>query len=265
MARIRQLLAGGIQTVDPSGFEQFTQSSDSVGLVISDSLNVATASGNLTDSINTFRVRLMAIIEGTLEVVGEAIFRSPVSFFSDVFFKKAPTFSSDTAGIAVIPKYQTTVDVVFEQAYKEPPVISLQLTAESATMSAFLEEGKGVVVTNVTTTGFTIALPNPAFMDYEYNWIAIAVDNKRKTMGRRIDDSGYVFPQSSIVATPPPTQTTGEVVPTPITIDSGPPPTPTISSSSVNSLLESDVSSPEATSSSLILNPLMSQTTGLEF
>jgi hypothetical protein len=181
--------SSGIFAFDSEAFESFDS-------------GFATPSATETDSL---AVRMSAIIQGTLDVLGEAIFRSPVSFLSSVIFKTAPIFPTDTAGIAVIPKYQTTVDIEFEKPYKTVPVISLQLTGETATMSAFLQEGKNAVVTNVTEHGFTIALPDPALTDYEYNWIAIAVDNKKKTVGRIIDDGSMIFPKTSKQPVPTPT------------------------------------------------------------
>jgi hypothetical protein len=61
------------------------------------------------------------------------------------------------------------------------------MSETAATDSAFLEDGTKALLTNVTEKGFTIWLPYPALRDYEYNWIAIAVDNKKRTVGKRID------------------------------------------------------------------------------
>ncbi len=166
-----------------------------------DSSSSATFFGSL-GVFETVRVRFLAMIEGAFEVIGNALFQGPASFLSDVLFHRAPTFPRESAGIAVIPKYQTTVDVVFDTPYAEPPILSITLVAGSASMSSFLEEGKSAIVTNVTTTGFTIALPSPALADYEYHWIAIAVRQPKRTVGNQIfDPSIFVSPSPTLLPT----------------------------------------------------------------
>jgi hypothetical protein len=191
---------------------------------------IATESGTIED---TLTIRLKAVVNGTLEVLSEAFFRGPVFFFADVFFKTPPTFSSDTAGTAVISRFSQSVDVVFEKPYKTPPVVSLTLTSETAaTDSAFLDDGAKPIVTNVTERGFTAWISSPALRDYEYNWIAISVENKKRTVGRSLDPSVAGASTESPTPIPPlpsvtPTPTlieTSEQQSSPSASSTGPPP-----------------------------------------
>jgi hypothetical protein len=167
-------------------------------------------------------VRGTAIIEGTLDVIGQATFQNLATFLSDVLFQGSTrftgpasleggltqkgeatfsgliryegstefsgdvSFGSDTAGIAVIPKWVTIVDVPFEREYLMAPIVTITLRIPTATDSAFLSEGVKAAVAETTTRGFSIVLDGPAPRDLEYNWVAIAVRDVRRTVGKSV-------------------------------------------------------------------------------
>jgi len=152
-------------------------------------------------------VRGYALIEGSLEVIGEATFRNFATFISDVIFQGnvqftgeteftgntnvtgTVSFGRDTAGTAVIPKWATQVYVPFETPYPTPPVVTISLKLSEATDSAFLAEGANAGVADVSTAGFTIVLNGPVPRDLRYSWIALAVPEARDVMGESIEGS----------------------------------------------------------------------------
>jgi len=149
--------------------------------------NTVLAFLNLTDHVAEVKEQATpTFIERTLNVLGDAIFESPVNFLGRVVFRRPPVFPSDSAGLATIPTYGTRVDVVFDQSYETPPIITISLSLDAvpdATESAFLEEGVKAMVAGVTTNRFTIALPIMALRDYTYSWHAMAVQNPKHTVG----------------------------------------------------------------------------------
>jgi hypothetical protein len=160
-------------------------------------------------------------LAGALRVAGESVFEGTVNFLADVVFRgKATfegmvTFNSDTAGIAIIPKYSSSVDVRFEHPYLTVPVVTISLSVKEATDSAFLSDGNNAVVANTSTTGFTVILPEPALRDYAYSWVAIAVKDVKTTIGKSLISNALLT--EDVVKEAVPTQT-----PTPVPI-----PTPT--------------------------------------
>ena len=68
----------------------------------------------------------------------ETIFAKTASFFGDIvfqgkaLFKRAPTFSKDTAGYALIKEGDKKVSVRFEHAYASPPIVNATLSLQSA-------------------------------------------------------------------------------------------------------------------------------------
>lgn len=102
-------------------------------------------------------------------------FFSKVIFYSDVNFLGRPTFNKDTAGHAFIPAGQTEVIIPFENEYDNNPVVtvSVNLTGE-----ARLDGLPGYAVYDVTTKDFKIKLSQPAALDINFSWIALAVSGE---------------------------------------------------------------------------------------
>jgi len=194
------------------------------GALFADAIQIATESGSLqaspsteiAGSANTQSIIWEGItallpqlkIMQTLQVLGSSIFSGPVEFLSKVMFNGKVTFDTDTAGSALLPKWTTSVDVAFETPYETPPVVSVTMLRNEATDSAFL--ALPVAVSNVTERGFTIVTDLPSPRDQEFNWIALAVKNKRRTIGKQIalpDGEGELLGTTSASpsATPVPT------------------------------------------------------------
>jgi hypothetical protein len=68
----------------------------------------------------------------------------------------------DTAGTVTIPAGQTSVNVTFNQPYETAPIVTVG--AHDFVM---------VRVLNATTTGFTLAIPEPTTHDIRINWTAL--------------------------------------------------------------------------------------------
>ncbi|MDE2588732.1 MAG: hypothetical protein KGL95_03605, partial [Patescibacteria group bacterium] len=144
------------------------------------------------------RVKGNGLFEGVLSVIDTlrtsnlivgsiADFFDNVVFHKDVTFTGRPTFNSDTAGFAVIHTGATQVDVSYTNTYDTMPVVTAtMLTTDGATQSAtaqnalqqtILSQGYTYVVTNQTTSGFSIILNKPATTDVSFSWTAISVTN----------------------------------------------------------------------------------------
>ncbi len=119
---------------------------------------------------------------------------SAVVFHTGVTFDNTPTFTNDTAGIAVIKKGSDHVDVKFTKSYDQSPVINASITmtsltptpGESATQQqqrqsvieeTLLTDNIHFIITNKTVNGFTIILDKPAGEDITFSWLALSVQN----------------------------------------------------------------------------------------
>jgi hypothetical protein len=184
-------------------------------------------------------------------VKGQATFEQATEFLSDVFFRGRVTFNNDTAGIAVVPRSTTQVEVIFDKPYETPPIVTISLVYKEATDSAFMTLGGNSAVSNISEKGFSIILEEPAPRDLEYNWVALSVADAKRTIGKSLEEGGsttlpatlgetaVVTPSATLTptATPVPTPTivptltpTATPVPTPIPTAT-PTPTPTPSPS----------------------------------
>jgi hypothetical protein len=106
--------------------------------------------------------------------------------------------------------------VTFSDPYLEQPVVSASISldksdnpaVDTATAGDIFLNNIQYVITNKSTTGFTILLNKPAIDDTTFSWIALAVTNP-KTFGT---PSGYTLPAASSSApsevTPPPSDST---------------------------------------------------------
>jgi hypothetical protein len=237
------IIADRIQANQIEGLEFLIASATGSAEVISDTLPVTgnssmvlgdfTASGSSVfkgivnvEALTTFFEN--TVFKSLTEFFGEVIFKSPVTFISDVLFKGRVTFNSDTAGTAVIAKSTMSVDVPFETPYTYPPIVTISLNIKEATDSAFLSEGVHVAVANVSEKGFMIVLNEPVPRDLTYSWIALAVTDARRVVGKSVEESGStLFISPTPVVLGETTSVTPSLTPTP-TMVSIPTPTPTI-------------------------------------
>jgi hypothetical protein len=156
-----------------------------------------------------------ALITGSSEFQGPAIFKTLVEFFDNVVFHKGVAlegqfkFNSDTAGTAVISTNSKQVDVKFTNTYERTPVVSFTMNNVEASDSAFIEEGQKAYLTNVTPLGFSIMLPTLAMRDFAYNWIAINLNQENITKSRTLipEIAGAATDSATIEATPSATPT----------------------------------------------------------
>ncbi len=159
---------------------------------------VATLPGDL-------RVKGNGLVEGVWHIAGTlfandfiangvADFFGNVIFHSGVTFENSPTFSSNTAGIAVIKKGMDHVDVKFSKSYDQTPVVNASITFNPLTPTpsetpdamqkrqnelekTLLADNIRFVVTNRTISGFSILLDKPAGEDIAFSWLALSVHN----------------------------------------------------------------------------------------
>jgi hypothetical protein len=141
-------------------------------------------------------------IGGDTQFDGDTIFAKLATFLGDtlfrgkVMFEKTPTFGSDTAGFAVIEKGAKRVRVSFDTAYERQPIVAVTLTNDRSPLlddtaddalkvdvalvekdyldNLFAADMK-YVVTEKSTSGFTIVLNKNAPDDLQFSWVAIAV------------------------------------------------------------------------------------------
>jgi len=182
-----------------------------VGLdVMLASISAESSISGVSTSLAGF-AHIFEIANDVVSFIKQILFRAPVEFAAEVVFRDRVTFDSDTAGIAVIPKSTTSVDVVFEKPYETPPIVTISLVLKEATDSAFLTEAGKAAVAAVTEKGFTIVLNEPVPRDLEYNWVAIAIADAKRTVGKTLEEGGTtLLPTPSATVTP-----TATPVPTP--------------------------------------------------
>ncbi|MFA6251396.1 MAG: hypothetical protein WC603_02100 [Candidatus Paceibacterota bacterium] len=144
-------------------------------------------------SIDTLMAGLETnIVTDTFEANGEvtfnglAFFNENVNFakgikFSDVAeFEVPPLFNNDTAGFAIIKEGAKSVQVSFENPYLTTPVVATNITFEKNediefNSEDFFNQDVESVVMDKDQEGFTIALNQPAPVDINFSWVALAV------------------------------------------------------------------------------------------
>lgn len=155
--------------------------------------NTATVSGSLN-------VKGNGLVEGMLMVIKSIttpnlLVSDFASFFGDVIFKRnvtfegRPTFNSDTAGIAIVNKGDSSVEVTFDQEYDSIPIVTASISLDNQSDVAvqnqledqILNGNITYVVTKKTTKGFVIKLNQAAKSDINFSWVAISVKNGKIT------------------------------------------------------------------------------------
>jgi hypothetical protein len=111
---------------------------------------------------------------GPADFYGESTFYKLVTFVDqavfnqDVTFNGRTTFNNDTGGFAVIHKGQSQVQVTFTTPYASNPVVSVSDNDGQFTSYSYK---------NLSTTGFTIVIPQPAAQDINFSWTALSITN----------------------------------------------------------------------------------------
>jgi hypothetical protein len=179
---------------DATGSAELATASASLPPALSlTSLNVdglATVSADLSVKGNGFIQGALNVLDNittnNLLVSQFAYFINDVVFKGNVRFDSTPTFSSDTAGFAVIKKDSDSVQINFNQEYVVgTPVITasiaLDKVGDSVSQKALEDEifnsNIAYVITQRTTKGFVIRLNKPAPEDINFSWVALSVQN----------------------------------------------------------------------------------------
>lgn len=196
-------------------------------------------------------------ILGRAKLAGETLFQNVVTFARGVVFKdqvafeKAPVFTQDMAGFAVIKQNQKTLDVTFDQAYPSAPVVSVtqaidsdaaSLAAMKQADSTYVINNQRFVVTNITPQGFTLILDRPATSDLKFTWIAIAVKDVKTQATDDLHSTPQPTPFGDSTVSPPPS------TPSPLA-------SPTVTPSSIPSPSPVSVPSPTLTPTPVPTNP----------
>lgn len=205
-------------------------------------LGIATSSGSVTFADLT--VDGLATVSGNLRVKGTGLFEGLLTvldtltthnfivtgvsdFFSTVIFHSNLTVSGkiqvgkDTAGVAIIPKGQSSVHIEFGASYGNTPIVTASLVVDEQKNSdgsvaqdvgqSVLSANYSYIVTQRSIHGFTILLNKPAADDLKFSWVALSTDNQSLVAPHV---SGGITPiatstptivnQSSVSATPQP-------------------------------------------------------------
>jgi len=147
--------------------------------------------------------------------LSRVVFRAETEFqkrpkFEDGFdISGTPTFDQDTAGYAVIKKGNQSVQIDFDQAYDNPPVVTASLSLQqykdsevaAAAADLLLVSDVKYIVTNVNSKGFEIIMDRPAESDIPFSWHALAVQNpktfKKEGNSLKNTDSSPAIPDMS--------------------------------------------------------------------
>jgi hypothetical protein len=158
------------------------------------------------------------------------IFMSNIIFRGKVSFEKVPTFSSDTAGYAVIKAGQQRVTVTFGEEYVNKPVVNSSLVlgeyeneeVRQAAEELLLVSDVKFIITNVTTKGFEIYINQQASSDINFSWQSLAVKDAKtfeskeeaKASEAPAVNSGTVAVEPVITTVTVPAAVTAEISPT---------------------------------------------------
>ncbi|HNZ73509.1 MAG TPA: hypothetical protein PKG73_02850, partial [bacterium] len=113
------------------------------------------------------QVKELALFSGTIIVVGEGRFVSRVTFDSEVNFNGPVYFNKDSAGFVRLKAMATSTEVLFENEYRWPPVITVTPKSDLRNSNYWVAEE--------TTKGFRIVI-NPIYNeDLDFSWQAVAV------------------------------------------------------------------------------------------
>jgi hypothetical protein len=128
-----------------------------------------------------------------LTVYGPALFSDDVVFGKLTTFNNPPVFNMDTAGEAVIKAGSDRVDIVFDKAYPEPPVVSVVISLNSLTKTDGTDDEDGnkelekqvmagnysYVISRKSGRGFSILLNKKADSDVVFSWTAWGVKDMK--------------------------------------------------------------------------------------
>lgn len=199
--------------------EVLVSGGSSDGVVKFDKIEFESAKVNL-DLIILGRLETQGglIVSGPAQFNNDTVFASLVSFISkvifkgNVFFEGVPTFSADTAGLAVIKKDADQVEVTFEKEYAATPIVSANITFDPVRLADGSSEDPKILqkrvaesnysyfIVNRTKKSFTIILNKNASQDLTFSWTALSVKDARR-FESKVESKSEPTPTPSIVPT----------------------------------------------------------------
>ncbi|MCX6757320.1 MAG: DUF5011 domain-containing protein [Candidatus Nomurabacteria bacterium] len=127
---------------------------------------------------------------------------------NDTKFIGRPYFNKDTAGFAVVSAGSNEVEVTFDSAYLEQPIVNATITLEdSGNEQALFADDIRYIVTDKSVNGFKILLNHNATSDIKFSWSAFAVTNPNTFFS--------TIPENNNPPPPPPPPPGGENNPPP--------------------------------------------------
>jgi hypothetical protein len=151
--------------------------------------NIGLDSEIFTDRLSAaFEIFAPRFITEGLRVDHISALSQSIIFNSDVDFFGTPYFTTDTAGFAVVKAGSIQVDVVFDREYIERPIVNASMASSDGIISSpdtllavqeFFGNDVRFLISNASTTGFTIFINKPTDKDIHFNWIALAVKNAK--------------------------------------------------------------------------------------
>jgi hypothetical protein len=127
-----------------------------------------------------FKVNGGLTVGGPSEFRGNTLFAGLVTFVEktvfnkDVQFQGRATFNADSGGYAVIKPGQREVEIRFDAAYQQTPVVSVAVKNGQFVQYAY---------TDLTPVGFKIVLPEVTTQQIEFSWVALSVNNAKTSQG----------------------------------------------------------------------------------
>lgn len=142
------------------------------------------------DETDNFAVKQTLQSLGKFLAVGQAQFEQLVTFSKEVVFagvarfRRAPEFSTETAGLAIIQPAAQEVVVTFDRPYSVAPIVNVsQMLTSEDSIDAVFSSGQRFVITDVTPNSFRIVLNGPATQRTRFSWIALQVDTPNTSVG----------------------------------------------------------------------------------
>ncbi len=126
-----------------------------------DSVTELSVSSDPEFNVDSLRVASAVTFQGTITVIGEAGFKSKVTFSDHVYF------TGDSAGIATVQTGATSTEVKFSKPYESTPVITITPKKKLSGVNWWVE--------NETPEGFVIAVDPTIDEEIQFNWHAVAV------------------------------------------------------------------------------------------
>jgi len=164
-------LTGRVDSLEQqvNGTQSGTPAASTTGLVAGgQDVSLASLSvDHLTVNMDMF-VNGSMVVSGPAEFKGSTLFDDLVTFSGDTTFNGSVIFNNNSAGYAVIKPGESSIQVIFKQPFKAPPIVTISL-------------GDGKFATysyrNVSEQGFEIILPGAATDKLTFSWTATAVSN----------------------------------------------------------------------------------------